>query len=66
MTTSAALERLIEHMEVKATKSGGALLRIKDENNFVSIWLDEEGDIEKLFIDSPSLSDKPLMRKARN
>jgi hypothetical protein len=64
MNTSVAVERLIENIEVKATKSGGALLRINDKDNFVSIWLDDQGDIEKLFIDAPSLSDKPMIKQA--
>lgn len=51
----------LEKLQVKELKSGSAEIKLRDEDNYIAIRLNEEGDVDRIHIDVVGLTESPIL-----
>lgn len=61
--TDNKVKDMLEKLEVKDLKSGGAEIRLNDKNNYVAIRIAENGKVDRIHLDVVGLTEFPIMIK---
>jgi hypothetical protein len=51
----------VDKLEVKQLKSGGSEIKLKDMDNYLSIRLNKEGEVDRIHIDVVGLTETPIL-----